>query len=38
MISLLILGAISLYCVKRMIAEKWDAQSLNSTTDCGERY
>jgi len=38
MISLMILGVISLYCAKKMISEKWDAQSLNSTTDCGERY
>ena len=38
MISLLILGAISLYCAQRMIAEKWDAESLNSTTSYGERW
>ncbi len=38
MISLLILGAISLYCVKKMIAEKWDAAALHSTTSYGERW
>ena len=38
MVSLMILGAIALYCAKKMISEKWDAQSISSTTSYGERY
>jgi hypothetical protein len=37
MISLIILGAIGIYCARKMLAEKWDGESLNSTTSY-ERY